>query len=364
MSSVSDQRSGPRVLHVNDSAFTTTVLLAEARRRGLSWSYQPIAVSDPEWHGPVGRARRAARGARWAVGLGRRALRADLLHVHGATVANHTSWVRRPYVLHLHGTDIRTLQYDRRYAAIVARALDGAVTVLYSTPDLRAHARRRRADATLFPVPIDVDSLPHKSPPATPTVFFTSRWEPVKGLSVQLAVAAELRRRHGGGLSMIGIDWGIGAPAARELSVVLLPRSTHGEFLRLVAASTVAVGQPTGMVAASELEAVGIGVPVVAALRPDWYGPDDGPAPPPVFGGLDTGRRHELPGQDAAWSPRAEPSGRIRELAAALADEVDGVLADPDAASAQADGRCWLLANHGAAVAVDRLQAIYGHDVA
>jgi len=34
---------------VNDSAFTTTVLLAEARRRGLPWTYQPIAVAEPGW---------------------------------------------------------------------------------------------------------------------------------------------------------------------------------------------------------------------------------------------------------------------------------------------------------------------------
>ncbi len=371
MSSASDRESALRVLHVNDSAFTTTVLLTEARRRGLPWTYQPIAVAEPGWRGPVGRARRAVRGGRWAAELGRRALRADLLHVHGGTVVYHTSWVRRPYVLHLHGTDIRTSQYDPRYAGLVARALDGAARVLYSTPDLRDHARRRRDDASLFPVPIDVDLLPAWCPTGAPTVLFTSRWEPVKGLAVQLAIAAELRRRHGADLALTGIDWGTGAPAARELGVTLLPRSTHDEFLRLVAAASVAVGQPTGMVAASELEAIGIGVPVVAPLRSDWYessaGPDggraEGPALPPVGGGLTIGGQHELPGQDAAWAPGDEPSGDVRRLAAALADEVDAVLSEPDAAAARADGRRWLTANHGATAAVDLLQGIYAREV-
>lgn len=51
----------------------------------------------------------------------------------------------------------------------------------------------------------------------------------------------------------------------------LVERLSHVGFQRLLATAHVAVGQPTGMLAVSELEALGIGVPVVAPLNPEWY---------------------------------------------------------------------------------------------
>lgn len=351
-----------RVLHINDSAFTTTVLLREACRRDLPWSYQPLIVADPSWRGVSRSARRAYRGVPWAISLGYRAAQVDLLHVHGATVVRHTGWVPRPYVLHLHGTDIRSFQYDPRYAKLVARAVDRAAAVLYSTPDLAEHAHRRRPDASLLSVPIDVASLPSWQPGGQPTVFFSSRWEPVKGLDVQLAIVGALRRRHGPDLRLVGIDWGIGASAARALGVELHPRSSNEAFLDLLSRSTVVMGQPTGMLAASELEAVGIGVPVVAPLRPDWYmsGGSSRAPEPPVLGGLAIGAAHRLPEQDATYLPDNPASDDLVDLAEALAAAASVALDDPRAASRRADGRAWLESTHGSAVAVDQLLELYG----
>ena len=346
-----------RVLHVNDAAFTTTNILREAERRGLPWRYLPIAVSDPSWRSLSGTVRRASRGLRWEARLARLAASADLLHVHVASVVRHTGWVPRPYVLHLHGTDIRTHQYLPEHAGQIRRAVEQASAVLYSTPDLAEHVRWR-PDATLLPVPIDVAALPPWRPDPRATVVFASRWEAVKGLRVQLAVADSLRRRHSEA-RLLGIDWGSGAAEARAQGVELLPRLGHVEFLSLLATAHVVVGQPTGMLAASELEAVGIGVPVVAPLEPRWYLPVN-VAIPPVFGGLAIGRTHRLPAQDPGRAGGSAPTiGDTEALADAISDQVLTALADPRAASARLDGPRWLVREHGVARAVDQLVALY-----
>ena len=346
-----------RVLHVNDAAFTTANLLWEAQRRGLPWRYLPIAVADPDWRGVSGKARRAASGLRWEALLARRAASADLLHVHVASVVRHTAWVPRPYVIHLHGTDIRSHQYDPRYAALVRRAVERAAAVLYSTPDLAEHVRWR-PDAALLPVPVDVAALPAWRPDPRPTVVFASRWEAVKGLPVQLAIADAIRRRQPEA-RLLGIDWGSGAAEARAHGVELVPRLRHEEFLDLLATAHVVVGQPTGMLAASELEAVGMGVPVVAPLEPRWYLPVT-VAVPPVLGGLPIGRVHNLPAQDPdrAGAPTRAVDG-VEALAEALAFEAATALTDPQAASARLDGPAWLAREHGPGRAVDQLVALY-----
>lgn len=346
---------------MNDAAFTTANIIREAGRQGLPWRYLPIATRAPEWSGPLGHVRRAARGLRWEALLARHALGSDLLHVHVASVVRHTGWIPRPYVLHLHGTDIRSHQYQTEYAALVRRAVTKAVAVLYSTPDLAEHVTWR-PDASLFPVPIETATLPGWRPSEKPTVLFVSRWEEVKGLDVQLKVADLIVRRRPG-VGLIGVDWGSGADRARQRGVRLVPKLGHREFLRLVASAHVVVGQPTGMLAASELEALGIGVPVVAALNPRWYEPI-GPAVPPVLGGLDLGAAHPLPPQDPRHSgARALSQEEIGALAAALTERLVTVLDDPFAASAAIDGSRWLTHVHDVAPAVDRLKDLYARVV-
>lgn len=379
----------PRVLHINDAAFTTATLLAEAARRGLPWEYLPLAQAEPGWQGIGGQARRAARGLAWEVRLAGAAARVDLLHVHVASVVRHTGWVPRPYVLHLHGTDARAHQYDPALAATYGRALASAAHVLYSTPDLAPHVRHPGAE--FFPGPIDTATLPPWTPGAewaapgaprpparesaaldpgtpdrapqrpalpggdVPRILFTSRWSEVKGLAVQLAVARQLRTELGGTVELVGIDWGEGAGAAREAGVRLIPRLKHTDFQRLLATAHVAVGQPTGMLAVSELEALGIGVPVVAPLNPAWYGP--GVPCPPVAGGRGLGAKHRLPPQDLARAV-ALPAAQGEALAAALATAAMAELAHPDPQHGQ-HRRQWVTEHHGAAQAVTRLNSLY-----
>lgn len=318
------------MLHVNDCAFTTTHLLAEAHRRGLPWSYQPLAAAPQDWAGPRQQLRRAALGARWLANLAGRAARVQLMHVHSGTVVRHTRLVPRRFVLHLHGTDIRALQYDPRYRPVLQWGLAHAAAVLYSTPDLAEHTLPHRPDAHYFPVPLPVAALPPWRPAPRPSVLFASRWEPVKGLAAQLQIAAELARRLDDTADLVGLDWGPGAPEAAAAGVRLLPRRSHPEYLALLASAHVVVGQPSGMLAASELEAVGIGVPVVTALNPAWY-----PEPPAVLLG-----------------PTDDPT-------ASVVQTVLTTLADPQRYSAELAGRAWLHNHHDVVPAVTRLQALY-----
>ncbi|MDO5500239.1 MAG: hypothetical protein Q4F67_11240 [Propionibacteriaceae bacterium] len=65
-----------RVLHVNDAAFTTIVLMGEARRRRLPWRYLPLATLPPISHP-------AARGVLRAVTVAlRERARHDVVLVH------------------------------------------------------------------------------------------------------------------------------------------------------------------------------------------------------------------------------------------------------------------------------------------
>jgi hypothetical protein len=270
-----------RALHVNDCAFTAAHLVAEARSRGLPWSFQPVAASGRTWHGPVARAERAALGAAWLARLGARAARHDLLHVHSGSVVQHTRLVPRRFALHLHGTDIRTLQYEPGWQAVLDWGLRHAVHVFYSTPDLAAHTMPHRPDATYVPVPIDVDELPAAHPAqGPPTVVIASRWEAVKGLEIQLETARRAAAALAGRARLVGLDWGPAAGQAQDAGVELVPTRPHAAYLSLLAGATVVIGQAGGILSASELEAIGSGVPVVVPVPLPLYDA----VRPPVLG--------------------------------------------------------------------------------
>lgn len=346
--------TAPSVLHINDCAATTTTLVAEARRQGLPWRYLPIARSEDDWRGVSGLVHKAARGARWEALLAAAAWSADYVHLHAGMVHRHAGWLPRPLVLHLHGTDIRSQQYEPRTARVMSRALAAAEAVLYSTPDLAEHTLPRRPDALLLPVPIAAAALPRHQPAPEPTVVFASRWERVKGLDVQLALARELRARYGQRARLAGLEWGDGAELARAAGVDLVPVLPRAQFHLLLASAHVVIGQPTGMLAASELEAMGIGVPVVAALEPRWYAAEGRPLPtPPVRGGLSIGREAQLPSQTGLGALRSDHAVLIDRLAL----EVDRALEEQGATDRRAMD--FIAREHNPASLVASLQEIY-----
>lgn len=316
-------------VHVGDAALTAAHLVASARARGLPWDHLPLASTRSDWTGPVARVERAALGATWLGRLAVAARRHEIVHVHSATTVAHSRRAAPRYVLHCHGTDVRTTQYDPTLGPSVQRALVEAEAVLYSTPDLAEHVLPHRDDAAYLPVPVPVEELPRWSPDlARPRIVFASRWEGVKGLGGQLETArllvAALRDRA----DVLGIDWGPATDAAREAGVRLVPRRGHAEFLRWLAGSTAVVGQAAGILSASELEAMGVGAPLLLPVGLPLYA-GLSHTPPPVIGD----------------SPES-----VAEAAVAL---VDGAPHDPAA------GRSWVHDEHGVELAVDRVAARY-----
>jgi glycosyltransferase involved in cell wall biosynthesis len=322
----------PSALHVNDAAFTAARLVRRGRQRGYEWDLLPRAVGDPRWAGATGRVRRALRGAAWASRLAVQARRHAVVHVHSATTLPHTRAMAPRYVLHCHGSDVRTAQYEQGRDDVIRSGLRAAEAVFYSTPDLAQHVLPHRPDAILLPVPVDVADLPRWQPaPGRPQVVFASRWEPVKGLEAQLETAGLLAAALGDSADLVGLDWGPGAAAAAASGVRLLPRMDHDTFVRLLAGAAVVIGQAAGILSSSELEALGTGAPLVvpAPLLPT------GEAPTPVLG--------DDPAS-AAEATRALVRGDAAH--------------DPDAA------RAWVEQVHGAQRAVDAVAEVYQRVVA
>lgn len=279
-----------RVLHINDVANVGTAIVDEAQSQNLPWLLYDIAKVKDSPNQLARIIRKAQKAPSWLWGLWRLSNGADLLHIHGGTVYRHTAWLKKPYVLHLHGTDIRTTRYQPEYKDIVEAAVTNAEAVFYTTPDLREHVLDLAPNAKLLPVTVDVESVPFQlRRPETPRVLFSSRWEEIKGGQQQLDAAEAILRLRSEfpDLEVEGLDWGPDADKARNLGVHLVPKMPHEQYLRWLSSASVIVGQMSGIMSASELEGLACGVPVVTPLNDRWYtGTDPSLVSPPVLVGI------------------------------------------------------------------------------
>ncbi len=272
--------TGPTVLHVNDCASTAAQLIGEAARHGMVWDYLPTASDAVTSPGLLGVAQKATAGAGWVARLAAGARRHDLVHVHSAGILRHARIGVRRYVLHCHGTDVRTQQYLPAWQGPIRDGLQRAEAVFFSTPDLAEHVVPQRADATYLPVPIDTGLLTPWSPAQRPRVVFASRWGDDKGGRPQVDLAASVVAAVDGRADVIGLDWGPRAGEARAAGVHLVARQERAAYLALLASAHAVVGQSAGILAASELEALGSGAPLVMPVPLPLYAA----APPPVRG--------------------------------------------------------------------------------
>ncbi|MFT4468376.1 glycosyltransferase [Arthrobacter sulfonylureivorans] len=317
----------PRVLHIYDAADVGATLIKYGRREGRPWRH--FTAIPPEGAAPsaAARAGKLAAGSLWQARRAAAILRSDLLHVHsGSRIGVVRSRPVKPFLLHFHGTDIRTQYYEPARRPALQWGADHAVTVLYSTPDLREHAESARSDAVYLPNPVDLEELPQWWPAGRPRIVFASRWHSSKGGQQQLELARVLRAAVGPDVELQGLDWGDGAPQAAELGVILVPKMPKPEYLRWLASAHVVIGQSAGILAMSELQAMGIGVPVVMPLGEGYY------QSPPVLQG---------------------------DSAEALAAAAAAALADPAGTSATLAARTWLQEHHDPVRLVHRLAGIY-----
>ncbi|MGX7824006.1 hypothetical protein ACTG9Q_02820 [Actinokineospora sp. 24-640] len=315
------------MLHVNDAAFTAQRLITEAARRGQDWHFLPKAAPAQQWRGLRGQARRAVIGAAWVARLGLLARRHDIVHVHSASTLAHARLGAPRFVVHCHGTDVRTAQYDPARAGSIRAGLRDAEAAFYSTPDLAEHVLPHRPDAVYLPVPIDVDAISTWSPGSgRPRVVFASRWGPDKGGAAMLDLAGELVAALGERAEVVGLDWGPQAGDAAARGVRLVPRGEHAVYLDLLRGAQAVVGQSAGILAASELEALAMGAPLVVPVGLPLYAA----SPPPVVGG----------------SPA--------DAVAAVVGLIDG--SEPHDPRV---GRAWVRAEHGIVSAVDTVAEVY-----
>ena len=254
--------------------------------------------------------------------------RTQLWHVN---MGGRALWARgvfaRPYTLTLHGTDIRENYWQEQHHAALKEDIDRAGHVWYTTPDLREKAEKARPDAEYLPVALDMKELPLWRPATRPRVFFPSRWDRSKGGDAWLETASEVAAAVAGrDVDLVGIDWGDRAAEAAALGITLLPRMPKAQFLQEVSTAHVAVAQVAGILAASELEAIGIGVPTVFADQVDGYP------------------------QDLATVSVARVN-----VAQAVLDS----LTDPVSVSQKLDGPGYVRRNHAASVLIPSLNAGY-----
>jgi hypothetical protein len=279
--------SRPKVTHFNDCANVAYTLVSTAREQGLDWAYMPPEKVRPEagfGSTPFQRFTQLPYQLRHL----RMLVTSDVVHIHYATAAallEHGFMPRRPYLLHLHGSDIRTQWMDGRYKAQIQRAIDGAHAVFYANLDTADNALSARHDAIYMPPLLRSDILPAWSPAsergAEQTIVFASRWDDSKGVEKQLRMVTALKEALPARVKLVGLDWGPGAKRAQALGVELVPRMSRSEYLNLLAGADLVMGQPQGILATSELEAMAIG-PVLACPGTQYEGPAG--KPPVILG--------------------------------------------------------------------------------
>lgn len=272
----------PRVVHVNDVAGVASAAVAEAAAEGLPWRLWPLPQVRGRWLGAKLWIR--MRDVAHFRALGRSA---DIVHVHYGHFAYYAWSVRRPYLLHLHGTDVRVNVGSRGLGRLTRRAIHRAAAVVYSTPDMRDAVHALRPDATWLPAPLDPSVTaaearygPWQGPaePSRPLIVFASRWDVVKGLDELLAAARALRLCYPEA-DLVGVDWGAGAADAAAAGVRLLSLLPAAEFRDLLAGADVVIGQlASGALGVADLTAMALGRPLVARFTEiEAYGGDAAP---------------------------------------------------------------------------------------
>lgn len=172
---MTDRGTDPKVVHFFDCADVGKTLVKYGRDAGYRWRYRPWIPESLRPEGQTPRVPATAR-AEWLVRRTTAALWGDVMHIHFGTrtgVANSRPYL--PFVMHWHGTDIRTYFYQSKSRPAIEWGAERAAHVLYATPDLREHAVKARPDAIYLPIPVNLSELPRWQPAGRPRVVFSSR---------------------------------------------------------------------------------------------------------------------------------------------------------------------------------------------
>ncbi len=251
--------SRTHVLHVNRIAGVPETLVAQAQIDRKAWALKEI---------PPGSGNPAAvlfNRIDDLLDWQRVSAKADIIHVHYAT-NGYYGWGSKPFVLHIHGSDIRADWKKPFLRGVITRSLTRAEAVLYSTPDLYKHIRSIRPDAKWMPNPLPHEFLVRPKTTAKNTqVFFSSRWDQTKGVEILIPLARILIES---GLRVTGLDWGDHRNLARQAGVELLPLMDRSTFAEYLASAQVVVGQlkyPT--LSMTDYQTLAVDTPLVCAAN-------------------------------------------------------------------------------------------------
>ncbi|THJ65954.1 glycosyltransferase family 4 protein [Arthrobacter echini] len=299
-------------------------LVDAANKMGQSWSMTGIPwYYRRQWTGVLRHPVLRTRPVLWDATLAAKSAHHDVVHLHTGGLSPHMRWLRAPWVLHFHGTDVRSRQYDG-WASKLEYGVQHADAVLYSTPDLTSHVHNLTDRGQYFPVTIRTDALPAWHP-RRDRVVFASRWDDVKGATQQLEVARRVRELHPR-VELIGLDWGERASEAAAAGIRLVPKMPPDQFQAWLATASVVIGQMTKILSVSELEALSIGVPLVTTADRDFY---------PLL--------------------RESSASSVDAVAHAVVQALD----DPENAARQQDGPGFVSGEHDAKAGVERLISLY-----
>jgi len=258
------------VVHSNDAAAVAKNLVRIGKNLGReSWLNVPIApavVSRSKNSflkvGSYGYSVSAELFARFLASTN-----GALLHIHGGHLWKFCLRTRLPYVLHIHGSDVRGFNSDGIPISRVSRGTMEAILkakgVVFSTPELGPIVREIRADATWLPNPI----TPFPNPPALrdkrhsfADIFFPHEWMDDKGLQSGLSLIERIRSAAGRKLKIVGLKIGPRQDLALQNGIELVdPVARVKHFDRLLN-SKVVLGQGHGaLYSLNELEAMSIG---------------------------------------------------------------------------------------------------------
>lgn len=183
------------------------------------------------------------------------------LHIHGGHLSAFCRRTQIPYILHLHGSEIRRFNSDGAPFFSATKETEDAIgkakAVIYSTPDLASFVRPIREDATWLPIALDntqVGALSRNEGFAD--LFFPHVWTSPKGVGRVVDLVRSLQLSQKRPLKLVGIALGEGQDAARQLGFQLMPPVSRTEHIQRMLDSRVVIGQGSGIPGATDLEAI------------------------------------------------------------------------------------------------------------